>query len=185
MSEQKQQNRFVPLRVRFRSSAEQAQWEREHAAHITPSFPSTGDDEAQQALNMPVPEGAESPQRTRQIKELIRLGNILRSELGLNEVLEQIVASISTCTGFRIAVINLVDEKHDYLSSVAFAGGSEEGTRVLQESHIPLEQLYNIMRPELRITQIYFISHQHPSFFSDFVTVFINTSNNYHPTAHP
>jgi len=57
MSEQKQQNRFVPLRVRFRSPAEQAQWEREHAAHITPSFPSTGDDEAQQALNMPLPEG--------------------------------------------------------------------------------------------------------------------------------
>ncbi len=181
MSEQKQQNRFVPLRVRFRSPAEQAQWEREHAAHITPSFPSTGDDEAQQALNMPLPRGAESPQRTRQIKELIRLGNILRSELGLNEVLQQIVASISTCTGFRMAVINLVDEKHGYLSSVAFAGMSEEGTRVLQESHIPLEQLYNIMRPEFRISQSYFISHEHAEVFSDIVSVVDKTVDDYEP----
>src|SRR5260370_41066106 len=110
MSEQKQQNRFVPVRVRFRSPAEQAQWEREHAAHITPPFPSTGDDAAQQDLNMPLPTGAESPQRTRQIKELIRLCNILRSELGLNEVLQQIFTSISTCTAFPMAVITLVSE---------------------------------------------------------------------------
>src|SRR6266446_4550437 len=181
MSEQKQQNRFVPLRVRFRSPAEQEKWELEHAAHITPSFPSTGDDEAQQALNMPLPRGAESPQRTRQIKELIRLGNILRSELGLNEVLQQIVASISTCTGFRMAVINLVDEKHGYLSSVAFAGMSEEGTRVLQESHIPLEQLYNIMRPEFRISQSYFISHEYADDFSDIVSVVDKTVDDYEP----
>ncbi len=130
---------------------------------------------------MPLPTGAESPQRTRQIKELIRLGNILRSELGLNEVLQQIVASISTCTGFRMAVINLVDEKHGYLSSVAFAGMSEEGTRVLQESHIPLEQLYNIMRPEFRISQSYFISHEHAEVFSDIVSVVDKTVDDYEP----
>ena len=50
---------------------------------------------------IPLPSGTESAQRTQQIKELIRLGNVLRAELGLNEVLQQIVASISTCTGFR------------------------------------------------------------------------------------
>ncbi len=39
-------------------------------------------------------------QHARQIKELIRLGNILRAEPGFDEVLNQIVAAISTCTGF-------------------------------------------------------------------------------------
>src|SRR5258708_9074837 len=101
MSEQKQQNRFVPLRVRFRSPAEQAQWERDHAAHITPSFPSTGDDEAQQALSMPLPEGAEAPQRSRQIKEPIRLCNILISALALTTALSQMVPSFTTCAPFR------------------------------------------------------------------------------------
>src|SRR6266566_3327527 len=157
MSEKKQQNLFVPVRIRFRSPAEQAQWEREHAAPTLPSYSSTEDNYALESPVVPLLRGTELVQCAQQIKELIRLGNILRAELGFNEVLQQIVASISTCTGFRMAVINLVEDNSDKTSPVAFAGGSEEGTRVLQESHIPLEQLYNIMRPEFRISQSYFI----------------------------
>src|SRR3989440_11033461 len=168
MSERRPHNLFVPLRVRFRSPAERAQWEREHTG--MPTIPSTGDDPTLQSHILNMSSEAESP-HTRQIKELIRLGNILRAELGLDEVLQQVVASISTCTGFRISVINLIEESGDTLSSVAFSGVSEENERVLREAHDPVEKIFKLMRPEFRISQSYFISHEYGDVFSDYVSV--------------
>src|SRR6266700_1290436 len=164
MSEQRTQNWYLPLRVRFRSPAEQTQHEHETAPAIGGS----------QALRSHIVGAAIDPdaqQRTRQIKELIRLGNILRAELGLNEVLQQIVASISACTGFRISVINLIEESGDTLSSVAFAGVSEENERVLRDAHDPVEKIFKLLRPEFRISQSYFISHEYGDVFSDYVSV--------------
>src|SRR5437764_8909768 len=141
MSEQRPQNWYLPLRVRFRSPAEQTQREHETAPAIGGS----------QALRSQVVGAAIDPdaqRRTRQIKELIRLGNILRAELGLNEVLQQIVSSMSACTGFRILVINLIEEGNDYLTAVAFAGASEEGQRLIREKPVTVEQMHRFMRPE-------------------------------------
>jgi hypothetical protein len=134
MTEKKQQNGFVPIRVRFRSPAGQAQSENEHPSSISSTYHSTIPQPAQDSPVVPLPRGTESAQHTQQIKELIRLGNILRAELGLNEVLQQIVASISTCTGFRTAVINLIEDNSDRTSPVAIAGGSEEGNRFISEN---------------------------------------------------
>jgi len=167
MSEKKQQNLFVPLRVRFRSPAEQAQWEKEHAAPRLPTYSSTEHNSTQDSQIVPLPRGTESVQRTRQIKELIRLGNILRAELGLNEVLQQIVASISTCTGFSMAVINLVEDNSDKTSPVAFAGGSEEGDRLIRENPLTVEQMHRLMRPDFRISQSYFIPHEYAEMYAD------------------
>src|SRR5947208_285250 len=117
MSEPKQQNWFVPLRVRFRSTTEHTQLEREHTA--IPTEPSNGGHllPHPHTLHLPTESGPQQP--THQIKELIRLGNMLRAELGPQEVLQQIVASISTCTGFRIASINLIDDESGYLVAAA------------------------------------------------------------------
>lgn len=191
MSERKQQNRSIPLRVRFRSPAEQGQWEREHAATGAgagagtgtgmPTILATGDDRIVQAATRTVAGAAESVQRTRQIKELIRLGNILRAELGLDEVLQQIVASISSCTGFRASVIKLIEDGSDYVTAVAFAGVSEEDQRVLREEHMLVEQMLRMMRPEFRISQSYFISHEHAYLFSDIATGGNMTMDDYEP----
>jgi methyl-accepting chemotaxis protein len=167
MSEKKQQKGFVPLRVRFRSPAEQAQSKNEHPSSISPTYHSTIPQPAQDTPVVPLPRGTESAQRTQQIKELIRLGNILRAELGLNEVLQQIVASISTCTGFRMAVINLVEDNNDKTSPVAFAGGSEEGNRLIRENPLTVEQMHRLMRQEFRVSQSYFISHEYINEFMD------------------
>src|SRR5437016_4285808 len=140
MSEQRPQNWYLPLRVRFRSPTEQTQLKRE-------ASPALGDSPALQSHLAGAANDPGAVQRTRQIKELIRLGNILRAELGLNEVLQQIVASISACTGFRISVINLIEERSGTLSSVAFAGVSPENERVLREAHDPVEKLFKLMRP--------------------------------------
>src|SRR2546422_5782186 len=160
MSEERPQNWYLPLRVRFRSPSEQTQVKRE--VHLAGAANDPG-----------------AVQRTRQIKELIRLGNILRAELGLNEVLQQIVASISACTGFRMSVINLIEERGGTLSSVAFAGVSPENERVLREAHDPVEKLFKLMRPEFRISQSYFISHEYGDVFSDYVSVVQKTVDDY------
>jgi methyl-accepting chemotaxis protein len=178
MSEKRQQNWFVPLRVRFRSPAEQEQWEREHAAHTLPAFHPAADG---QVPTMPLPRGTESPQRTRQIKELIRLGNVLRAELGFNEVLQQIIASISDCTGFRIAVINLVEEGSDITSPVAFVGAPEESERIIRERPLTVEQMHRLMRPQFRISQSYFIPHEYAEMYADLGGGVAKTVDDYEP----
>src|SRR2546428_4364716 len=210
MSEQKPQGWFVPLRVRFRSATERAQWEREHPGALAV------DD---QTLQLQLPTLGPEPEvlrRTQQIKELIRLGNVLRAQLsfelgGLNEVLQQIVTSISACTGFRTLVIFLVNNLNEvepgsetegplptlisqaqpgssnyhqttYVVPVASnceeSAASEEGERrrLLQmllapESRMTVEQLLGLLRSEFRISQSYFISHEHIDVFSDIVVV--------------
>ncbi len=184
MSERKQQNLYVPLRVRFRSAAERAQWEREQAAANTPTMPripETPDDSMLQSPAVTYPHGMEVPQRARQIKEVIRLGNLLRAELGLNEVLQQIIASLSACTGFRSAAINLVEQGSEYLAVAAQIGSSEENARLLTERPITREQMQRFMRPEFLISQSYFVPHERFAEFSDIPTVIDLPIDRYEP----
>ena len=180
MSERKQQNLSVPLRVRFRSPADRAQWEREQVAAL-PTIPATPD---VQGLQMPahsLPHDIDTPLRTRQIKELIRLGNVLRAELKLDEVLQRMVAVISACTGFRIAVINLLEDQHDYLTPVAFAGATEESRRIIREHPVTVEQMMRFMRPEFQISQSYFVSHEYFEIFADMGIAMDKTLDDYEP----
>ena len=174
MTERRQQGLHVPLRVRFRTPAEQAQWEREHG----PLPRRDSQPLASPASGLPAEEVL---QHARQIKELLRLGNILRAELGLEEVLQQIVASTSVCTGFRILVVHLIEEGSEVLSPFAFAGMSEENQRVLREVRRPVEEVLRLMRPEFRISQSYFISHDYAADFSDIVSVTNRSVDDYEP----
>ena len=176
MSERRQQSWFVPLRVRFRSPAEQAQWERDHILQST-----LGDS---QTLPPPIADVAtgsdiEAQRHIRQIKELLRLSNIMRADLGLSEVLQQIVASASMCTGFRILVVHLIEDGDDFLSPFAFAGMSEENINILRSVRRPVEQVLRLMRPEFRISQSYFISHEYLQDFADIVSVINKTVEDY------
>jgi methyl-accepting chemotaxis protein len=181
MSEKKQQNAFVPLRVRFRPTREQAQPRHEHPSSTRPTPPPTMPDDTHDSLVVPLPKGTESAQRTQQIKELIRLGNVLRAELGLNEVLQQIVASISICTGYHTAVINLLEDNCDLTSPVAFTGGSEEGNRWIKENPLSVEHIQRLLRSEFRISQSYFISHEYFNEFMDIPSVADMPMANYKP----
>jgi len=178
MSEQKSQSWSVPLRVRFRPATERLQGENE------PGEPSLAVDN--QALQLPAGKLTaeavhELRRRAQQIKELIRLGNLLRAEMGLNEVLQQIVTSISACTGFRILVINLVEAGSDYVLPVALAGASAEGERIIRESRMTVEQLLGLIRPNFRISQSYFISHEHAYVYGNIVTATDKTVDDYVP----
>ncbi len=151
MTERKLQNKYVPLRLRFRSPVEQVQWERENLATVRPTSPLMPD----------LSHATEMQKRAQQIKELIRLGNLLVAEMGLNEVLQQIVASIVRCTGFRMLAVNLIDEANNYIATVACTGLTEEEEQILRTARDPVDNLTMLMRPEFRISQSYFISHEY------------------------
>jgi len=178
MSERRQQSSFVPLRVRFRSPAEQAQWERDHILQ-----PTYGDSQALQAPSADVATDSDrdAQRRTRQVKELLRLSNIVREDLGLSEVLQQIVASTSVCTGFRVLVVHLIEDGSEMLSLSACAGISEENINILRTVRRPVEQLLRLLRPEFRISQSYFISHEYMQDISDIVSVINKKADDHMP----
>ena len=156
MQEQEAQRKYVPLRIHLRPSAvEQV----------------NGQTQTETASAALTPSCASQP-RAQQIKELLRLGNLLRADIGLNEVLHRIAASISACTGFRILAVSLIEEGNSQTRPVAFAGVSEEGERLIRANPITIEQLYNLMRPELRISQSYFISHEHKDVLAGITVVY-------------
>src|SRR5258706_9803165 len=106
MSEGKQPILSVPLRLRIRSQTGPLQWV-QGAGEVVSVPPELSANDAPTAPSLPIIKNDELLQG-RQVKELIRLGNILRAELGLAEVLEQVVSSIHRCTGFRKAVVHLI-----------------------------------------------------------------------------
>ena len=117
MSEGKQQSWLVPLRTGFHATLEPVVDERKMGQAVVLPFPRSSEEEPT-APSLPTIKSSMLRQ-SQQIKELIYLGNVLRAELGLDEVLDQVISSISTCTGFRISVIKLIDDGYEYLRTVA------------------------------------------------------------------
>ena len=149
MPERKLSGKTVPVRVRFRSAAEQGA-ERDLTAALLA---------APQTQVIQVETSGEAQRRAQQIKELLRLCDILRADLELDDVLQQIAASISTCTGFRVLIISLIEENDPYLKRVAFAGVPPENERMFRETPKLVSSLTNLMKPEFQISQSYFLPH--------------------------
>jgi methyl-accepting chemotaxis protein len=169
MSEGKQQIRSVPLRLRIRSQSDPFQWAQGtgEAVELPPELSAN---DAPTAPSLPIIKNSELLQ-SRQVKELIRLGNILRAELGLAEVLEQVVSSINMCTGFSKAVVHVVEEGRDFVTLLAFAGISEENRQRLRENPLRVSHMLRFMRSEFQVSQSYFISHEYKHLFGDMVAV--------------
>ncbi|HEY3993875.1 MAG TPA: methyl-accepting chemotaxis protein [Ktedonobacteraceae bacterium] len=184
MSEGKQQIRSVPLRLRIRSQTDPLHWVQgtEEAVSLPPELSA---DDQPTAPSLPIIKNTALLQG-RQVKELIRLGNILRAELGLAEVLEQVVSSIHMCTGFRKAAVHVVEEGRDFVTLLAFVGISEEDKQKLRENPLSVKQMLRFMRPEFRISQSYFIAHEYKHLFGDMVRVGGGEVANHQPGAwHP
>jgi methyl-accepting chemotaxis protein len=156
MAEQKSQTRHIPLRVRFRTSSDVVQHE---CDTVTP--PLSDPVCHSQPVSPDLPNVSESERHVQQIRELARLEDLLRADLSIDEILQQIVSSIVTCTGFRVLVLRRLDHETRQLIVAASDGLAEEARRVLDASPVSLGTLQHLMRPEFRLSQSYFISHEH------------------------
>jgi len=181
MLEEKQHNWSDALGLHFNSPSTILPWEQreKQAASL---LPDPFEDDEPTAPSLPAMKVKYATiHQNRQIKELLRLGNILRANLGLDEVLEQVASSISFCTGFRSSVIKLIQEGYDNLKAVAFAGISEEDKQTLQAHPMRVGQMLRMMKPEFQISQSYFISHEYMYLFEDFTIVGGGEAEDYHP----
>jgi methyl-accepting chemotaxis protein len=114
------------------------------------------------SANGALPSGAEpGGRRALQIKEVLRLGNALRAELDLETLLGQVVEAIASSTGFRMAVLNLTHDDQPELECAAFVGISPADQARLRAAPPTLSRLLAIMRPEFRMSQSYFLPHEH------------------------
>jgi len=80
-----------------------------------------------------------------------------------------------------MAVINLIEDSSDKTSPVAFAGGSEEGDRLIRENPLTVEQMHRLMRPDFRISQSYFIPHQYAEMYADVAVSVEKSVDDYEP----
>lgn len=179
MSEGKPPVRSVPLRLRIRAQTGPLAWV-QGAGEVVAEAPELSADDAPTAPSLPITKNDELLQG-RQVKELIRLGNILRAELGLSEVLEQVASSIHRCTGFRKAVVHLIEEGHDLMTLMAFAGMAEEDQQTLREHPLRVDHILRFMRPEFQISQSYFIAHGYRHLFGDIMSVGGGEVENHQP----
>ncbi len=180
MTERKVQPRYIPLRVRFRHSSDTAQVDREHVS-------SAGTDASGLSPHLPdFAHASEAERHAQQIKELLHVCELLRTDLRLDDVLQRIASSTAACTGFHTLVMRLLDETGELLTPVAFSGLSQEQQRMLREAPVPIKTLEQLMRPEFQCGQSYFISHQHTSASSDSLRIVHQSTEtheveNWHP----
>jgi methyl-accepting chemotaxis protein len=97
----------------------------------------------------------------RQVKEMVRLGAVLRAELGLERICAEVVESVSASVGFRVAALNIVRQDSDYVEVMATTGLSEDNRRELKQHPPRVQALIAVMRPQFCRSRSYFIPHQY------------------------
>jgi len=99
--------------------------------------------------------------KTRQLTRLLEVGNALKANLSLEQVLQRIVQAVRDALGFNVAVLSLVEGDPPVLRRVTAAGIDPQTFHRLQQARAPLDRFRHLMREEFRIGQSYFISHEH------------------------
>lgn len=112
--------------------------------------------------------------RNRQLSEILRLGNVLKFNLELENILDRVVQAVVDSLGFNIALLNLVEPgPPPYLRRAAAAGIPPDVWREMQAATVPLDEYLALMRPEFRISQSYFINHHYLQVWRSLADVYI------------
>jgi PAS domain S-box-containing protein len=104
--------------------------------------------------------GGSLSRRADQLNSLLEIGNALRMNLSLEEVLDQIVYAIPDAAGFNLALLSVVEGDPPILRRVAAAGLPIAVFEEMRQVRQPLERFSLIMRDEFRISQSYLFPHQ-------------------------
>ncbi len=100
-------------------------------------------------------------QRATQLREILELGNTLRADRDLSDILGQVAYGVVGSVGFGVVLFSLVAEDHPtVLERVASAGIPLEDFQRLQEVRPPLQVYRDLFRDEFRISRSYFIPEE-------------------------
>ena len=104
--------------------------------------------------------------RANNLARILEMSNHINANLELEPLLNEVAEAVRQSLGFRMALLRILDEESRCFVARAFAGLSEDAVRKLSASTIPLETFKTWMREEFKISQSYFISHEH-GFWND------------------
>ena len=99
--------------------------------------------------------------RANNLATILEISNRINANLELEPLLSEIVEAISQSLGFRMALLRILDPETRSFVARAFTGLDEAAIQKLSSRTIPLETFKTWMREEFRISQSYFISHEH------------------------
>ncbi len=120
-----------------------------------------------------------------QLRQIVHVGNALRAEHQLEELLRQIAQAACQTTGFRSTIIALVEQQHSqqpYLRRVVAAGPAAAAFERISGIQVPLERLHTLLRPEFRRGSVtYFIDHR----YNDYMTFWGSPEQHYIPDLPP
>jgi signal transduction histidine kinase/GAF domain-containing protein len=106
-----------------------------------------------------VRQGEALHRRAEQLATLFEISGVLRMDLSLGEILEQIIHAIPDAVGFNKALLSWVEGDPPYLRRVVSAGIPLAVFRQLQRVCQPLAKLEAVMRDEYSISNSFFIPH--------------------------
>ena len=97
-------------------------------------------------------------QRASLLNEVLEIGNALRADMELSNLLEQIAFSITEAAGFREVVFSLIDaEQPTMLRTVAGAGLSISELEERRKSLVPIAALDTFLDSQYRIGRVYYV----------------------------
>ena len=97
--------------------------------------------------------------RRQQLSDILEASRAFGLDQPLDALLDTIAAEVCRCSGYRMAVVNLLDKASDEVIVRAMVGVPLEGRRKLKGMCIPPEIWKPLLRDEFRISQSYFIRH--------------------------
>jgi len=98
--------------------------------------------------------------RADQLTSVLQVGNVLRTDLTLDEILTEIAYAITEGTAFDAVLINVVEGDPPIVRRAAGAGIPLPMLQELMAVRQPLEKFRPIMRDDLRISQSYFVPRE-------------------------
>lgn len=105
-----------------------------------------------------------------QLRKILRVSRALRAERQLDDLLQQIARAVSASSGYRSAVVALVQRERTaepYIQRMVAAGPAEAALERIRPVRAPLARLQAILRPEFRRGSLtYLIDHRFKEYTS-------------------
>lgn len=96
-------------------------------------------------------------QRADQLSHVLEIGQAIRSDQPLEQVLEEIAYAVQESVGFNLVLISVLEGDPPRLRRMAAAGLPVDVVERMKQTPQPWEALKTVMRDEFRISQSYYI----------------------------
>ncbi len=95
--------------------------------------------------------------RVEQLNQIFELGQVLRTESNLEDILEAVAHAVQMSVGFSVVLISLYDEQEQGFRRVAQAGIPLAQFEEIRQVVVPLSRVGPLLRDDFRISHSYFL----------------------------